>query len=166
MHIQFIDGRTVHRRSMGGPHVFWSCTNPYWRISGVWAGPIFGKLIQPKFMSTYSVLVKFGVWAWSISGKLIQIWLNFLEIGLAHAPIFYKNWIGTLKIFADEFSGNRSSSCPGNSPIRVSTWSGHIWRKNWMSCPEIGLCHAPENWNFGKISGWVFQDLPIRANVY
>ena len=33
----------------------------------------------------------------------------------------------------------------------------------WTSFPEIGLCHAPENWNFGKISGWIFQDLPIRV---
>ena len=36
----------------------------------------------------------------------------------------------------------------------------------WTSFPEIGLCHAPENWNFGKTSGWVFQDLSISVNHY
>ena len=35
-----------------------------------------------------------------------------------------------------------------------------------MSFPEIGLCHAPENWDFGKISGWVFQDCPIRIKEF
>ena len=34
--------------------------------------PIYGKLIQPKFMGTYSVLFKFGVWAIPIIEKLIQ----------------------------------------------------------------------------------------------
>ena len=63
---------------------------------------------------------------------------------------------GTHKKLMDEFSRNKSSSCPGN-------WS---FKKNWMSFPEIGLCHAPENWNFGKISGWVFQDLSIMVNPY
>ena len=79
---------------------------------------IYGKLIQPKLMGTYSVLLKFGVSARPISGKLIQnrafsrimifkefrawhrpisrklihIWASFPEIGLAHASIFYKNW--------------------------------------------------------------------------
>jgi len=38
-----------------------------------------------------------------------------------------------------------------------------ISKKCWTSFPEIRLCHAPENWNFGKIFGWVFQDLPIRV---
>ena len=38
--------------------------------------------------------------------------------------------------------------------------------KYWMSYPEIRLCHTSGNWNFGKISGWVFQDLPIRDNTY
>ena len=32
---------------------------PYWQISGVWPRPNPGKLIQPKFMGTYSVLFKF-----------------------------------------------------------------------------------------------------------
>ena len=34
-----------------------------------------------------------------------------------------------------------------------------ISKKYWMSFPENRLCHTPGNWNFGKISGWVFQDL-------
>ena len=71
---------------------------------------------------------KYGKWHRPISWKLIQIWTS--EIGLAHAPIFYKNWIGTQKKLVDEFSRNWSSSFPGNL-------------------------------NFWKISGWVFQDLPI-----
>ena len=37
-------------------------------------------------------------------------------------------------------------------------------KKYWMSFPEICLCPAPENWIFGNVSGWVFQDLPIRVN--
>ena len=99
-------------------------------------------------MSTYSVLLKFGAWARPISGKLIQlsilefrgltqtvswklrIWTGSPEIGPAHAPIFYKNWI-----------------------IKFA----------WMSFPEIGLCKVPQNWNFGRKSGWVFQDSPIRV---
>ena len=36
-----------------------------------------------------------------------------------------------------------------------------IRRKNWMGFPKIGLFQTLENWNFGKISGRVFQDLPI-----
>ena len=32
-----------------------------------------------------------------------------------------------------------------------------------MSFPEIRLCHNPENWNFGKNSGWVFKASPIRV---
>ena len=40
-----------------------------------------------------------------------------------------------------------------------------ISKKYWTSLPEIRLCHTPVNWNFGKISGWVFQDLPIRFNL-
>ena len=34
-----------------------------------------------------------------------------------------------------------------------------------MTFPEIGISHAPENWNYRKISGWVFQDLPIRVEL-
>jgi len=35
---------------------------------------------------------------------------------------------------------------PANAPeIEIS-------KKYWMSFPEIGLCHASENCNFGKIS--------------
>ena len=54
--------------------------------------------------------------------------------------IFYKNWTGPHKKLMDEFSRNRSSSCP---EIENS-------KKDWMSLPEISLWHAPENWNFGK----------------
>ena len=32
-----------------------------------------------------------------------------------------------------------------------------------MNFLEIGPAHAPENWNFGKISEWVFQDSLIRV---
>ena len=35
-----------------------------------------------------------------------------------------------------------------------------ISKKYWMSFPEID--QTPENWKFGKISGRVIQDLPIR----
>jgi len=46
---------------------------------------------------------------------------------------------------------NRSSSNSGN-------WN---FEKIWMSFPKIHPCHALDNWNFGKISGWNFQNFPI-----
>ena len=76
-------------------------------------------------------MINYGAWHRPISRKLIQIWTSFPKISLAHAPILYRNWIGTHNKLMDKFSRNCSSSCPGN-------------------------------WKFGKISGWVFQDLPIR----
>ena len=30
---------------------------------------------------------------------------------------------------------------------------------------DIGQAHNSENLNFGKISGWVFKDLPIRVKA-
>ena len=35
-----------------------------------------------------------------------------------------------------------------------------------MSFPGIGLCHAPENENFGTIYGWVFQNSPFRVKEF
>ena len=78
--------------------------NPYWQISGVWAGPIYGKIIQVKFMSTYPVLFKFGAWARPISGKLIQ--QSILEFwGMTRAD-FWETHPNM-----DEYSKNRSSLC-------------------------------------------------------
>lgn len=48
-----------------------------------------------------------------MSGKPIQIWKDFQEIGLAHDPILYKNWIRTHGVRMDDFSKNRSDSWPG-----------------------------------------------------
>jgi len=111
---------------------FW-INNPYWQFSGVWAGPIYGKLIQSKFMSTYSVLFKFRAWARSISGKLIQqsvlefwgmtrtdFWKThptmdkFSKNRSSSCPEFEQNWIGTHTKLMDEFSRKMSGSCPGN----------------------------------------------------
>ena len=52
-----------------------------------------------------------------ISGKFIQIWTSFPEIGLAHAPILYKNWIGTYKKLLDEFPRN-----PCHTPVNWNFW--------------------------------------------
>ena len=49
-----------------------SLLNPYWQSSGAWARPNYGKFIQPKFMSTYS-LFEFRVSARPISGILSKI---------------------------------------------------------------------------------------------
>ena len=38
-----------------------------------------------------------------------------------------------------------------------------ISKKYWMSFQEISLCYAPENWDFAKIFGGIFQDLAIRG---
>ena len=65
----------------------------------------------------------------------------------------YLKKTGSHEKMMDEFSRNRSNSCPRN-------WN---FEKYWVIFPEIRLCHTPENWNFGKFSGWVFQDLPIRV---
>ena len=31
----------------------------------------------------------------------------------------------------------------------------------WMTFPEVGLSHYQESWNYAKIFGWVYQNLPI-----
>ena len=61
-----------------------------WQISGAWAWPIFGKLVQNKAFSRKMILKEFRAWYIQISEKLIQIWTSFPEIGLAHVPIFKK----------------------------------------------------------------------------
>ena len=58
------------------------------KISGAWARLIYGKLIQPKFMGTYSVLFEFGAWARLISGKLIQ--QSILEFWCVTQADFWK----------------------------------------------------------------------------
>ena len=115
---------------------FWML-NPYWQMSGVWAGtiygnptqqseawhrPIFGKLIQIRAFSRKIILNELR--------GVTQIWMNFPENGLAHTH---------------------------------STNTEVLMKFLWMSFPEIDLGHAPENWNFGEISGWVIQDMPIRV---
>ena len=72
---------------------------------------------------------------------------------MSHAPIFYKNWIGTHKNWWINFP----EIGPAHAPVI------EISKKYWMSFPEIGLCHAPENWDFVKTSGWIFQTLPIKV---
>ena len=74
--------------------------NPYRQITGAWARPIYGKLIQPKLMSTYSVFFKLGVWARPISGKLIQS--SILEFWRMTRVDFWKTHPNM-----DEFSRNQ-----------------------------------------------------------
>ena len=72
--------------------------NPYWQILG-------HELDRFTENSSNRQFENFGAW---------QIWTSLPEICLAHALIIYKNWKGTHKKLTDEFSRNRSSSCPGN----------------------------------------------------
>ena len=80
----------------------------------------------------------FGAWTKQIYGKLIQIWTSFPVIGLAHAQIFYKNWVSTPKKFIDEFSRNRFSSCPGN--WNYETILDEFSRNRSVSHPEKLKC--------------------------
>jgi len=110
-----------------------------------WHRPLSGKLIQNREKCRkMSKIIK------ECRGETLidKSWKTYPEI----FPKY--QFSGAIYPNMDEFSRNRFSSCP---EIEIS-------RKNWMSFPEIGLWHAPENWNFGKISGWVFQNLPIRVN--
>ena len=67
-----------------------------------------------------------------ISGKLVDIWMSFPEIGLCHAPQFYKCHFSTKCFILDGFSRKRLVACrmPQNSKI-----------EHWMSFPEISLAH-------------------------
>ena len=86
------------------------------------------------------------------SSKIEQIFDEFR--GVTQTDILQKLNRYSQKLM-DEFSRNRSSSWVMTRQFK--------FRKKWMSFPDIRLCHTPENWNFGKISGWVFQDLPITV---
>ena len=86
--------------------------NPYWQISGVWARLIHGKFIQPKFMSSYSVLFKFGAWHRPISGKLIQNRASCRKIISNEIRAVKETDLWETHPNMDEFSKNRSSSCP------------------------------------------------------
>ena len=136
---------------------------PYWQISGAWARPINGKLIQSSILEFWGRFLKnssriehlvekwnwknSGAWHRPISGKIIQIWTSFPEIDLSHAPIFYKNSIGNPKKIMDEFSRNRYNSCPGNwifekilnefsrNPSVAHPEKLTYWKKFWMSFP-------------------------------
>ena len=91
---------------------------------------------------------------WQISGVQTNFWkthpiVNFGILGhdtgrLHHASIFYKNWIGTHKKWWMIFS----SSCPGIWDFEKIL--DEFSRNRSVSRP-------------GKISGWVFQDLPTRV---
>ena len=114
-------------------------------------------LFKFRFMENSSnrQYYNFGVWHRRIPGKLIQNRacsqkMTFKEFRHVTQTDIWKNWKVTHEKLMVEFSSNRSSSL-------------EFRKKYWMSFPEKGLCHNPDNWNFGKISGWVFRDLPIRV---
>ena len=67
---------------------------------------------------------------------------QFNCFGPWNTPIY-----GTLIQIRTNFPGMSQANAP---EIKIS-------KKYWMSFPEICLWHAPENWNFGKISGWVSE---------
>jgi len=108
----------------------------FWGLShAAWHWPISGKLIQNRADSRKIIFDEFrGV----TKTGFRKTHPNMDDISrtrskldrLAHVPIFSKAWIGTRKKMMDEFSKNRSSSCPGN-------WN---FEKYWMSFPEIFLC--------------------------
>ena len=85
----------------------------------MWHRRISGKIIQYFFEISI-----FGASAGQISGKLVHIWMSFPEIGLCHALEFTNNYFSTICSVLDEFSLNRSSSYPGNLPIRVNCCIG------------------------------------------
>ena len=70
----------------------------------------------------------------------IQVWTSFPEIGLE----FFEYHFSTSYSILDELSRNRSSSCPGNLPIRFhqseSELEASIWFflfQGWMKNPEF-----------------------------
>ena len=116
-------------------------------ISG--ARPIYGKLIQPKFSFVQTRVMS--------QSSILEFWMSFPYLPRSHR-------IGWFRFM--ETSSNQNSVL-----FKLGVWARLIPGKliqasileTWMTFPEIGLTHAPENWNFRKFSGWVFQDLPIRA---
>ena len=94
-----------------------------------------------KFKSTNSVFFKFGHdLDWSLENSSNSELQNFWAChGLISGKLIQTR-ANSWKIIFDEFRA-----------------------KMWTSFPKIRLCHIPENWNFWKISGWVFHDLLIRV---
>ena len=121
--------------------------NPYWQISGAWARPISGKLIQSSILEFWPHDTGRFLENSSKIEHLVEKWYS-KKSGAWHRPIFYKNWIGTHKKLMDGFSRNAPE-------IEIS-------KKYWMSFPNRNpsVSH-PGKLKFLKISGWVFQDLPI-----
>ena len=75
---------------------------------------------------------------------------RFMENSSKYAPIYYKNWIASLmKFLVDEFSRNRSCSCPRNwkfwkkmdeflqKSVCVTSRKTEIWKNLWISFPEF-----------------------------
>ena len=62
--------------------IFWF--NPYWQI-------------LENSSRNFPEISVYRMWQRPISGKIIQIWTISPEIGLGHAPIFYKTWISNHK---------------------------------------------------------------------
>ena len=58
-----------------------------------------------------------------MSGKPIQIWKDFHEIGLAHDPILYKNWIRTHEVSMVDFSKIGPTHGPENFWMRFPGFS-------------------------------------------
>ena len=114
--------------------------------------------------STYKMLINpywqiSGAWARSIYGKLIQnrAFLFYSKnFGAWHRPIsgkFIQIWTSFPEIRLT------------HAPIFSKNWIGankklmdEFSRNRFSSCPG--------NWNLGKISWWVFQDLPIRVKIF
>ena len=122
-----------------------------WIISDLW------KTYPTKIYQYLFSFVQIRGWSRPVSGKFIPssiLEFRFMISGKLIQSMYSRN--DFQRIVWDVTLTDRSSPFPGN-------WN---FEKCWMSFPEIGHCHAPDNWNFGKNSVWGFPDLPIRVQYY
>ena len=100
--------------------------NPYRRISGAWARPISGKLIQNKAFSRKMILKEFQGWPnRPNSGKLVHIWINSCHTE-EHYPLPYG-----LAVYCQRFEITRigklgSKYDPFNAFLAVSNPHIHL----------------------------------------
>ena len=129
-----------------------SCKNNLWMdvslINFMYISPLLanpGKLIQ-KFFRNFSVPGR-DTDRFQENSSIIFLWVSFCKIsehGLQRFGWFFQKSVCVMEFFEyrfstecsilDEFSTNRSSSCPGNLPIRVKG----PWRR--------GRCRPTEPW--------------------
>ena len=120
-----------------------------------WSHDFKGLVISGHVINAISVIKKHN-FDFSITTRMEDPTLKILE--LIRQSNFHNFWSGIQE--------------PLVGPFRTSA---HIW--NWKTHPIADFRtiymdkfsrNRPENWNFGKIFGWAYQNFPIRVvlNMY